>query len=162
MHLKTTGAEHSPAQTEAIGILMARLSAAMRALGGKLVDVGSNSATLVVDWREDLVGNPESGALMNGVIATMIDNVSAMAFFMATNCKSFPLATLDLRIEHMKPSQHGKPLHVHSECHKVGRQVAFFRATVWHPDEPDDMVATGSGTFMVSETDPTLSIQKPQ
>ena len=57
--MKTAAAEHSPAQTEAIGILMARLSAAMRSLGGKLVDVGSNSATLVVDWREDLVGNPE-------------------------------------------------------------------------------------------------------
>ena len=159
MHLKTTGAEHSPAQTEAIGILMARLSAAMRALGGKLVDVGNNSATLVLDWREDLVDNPQSGALMNGVITTMIDNVSAMAYYMATN-GNFPLATLDLRIEYMKPTQQGKSLHVRSECHKVGQQVAFFRATVWHPDKPDDVVATGSGTFMVSETDPTLSTQK--
>ena len=141
---------------------MARLSAAMKALDGKVINVGSNSATLVVDWREDLVGNPESGALMGGVITTMVDNVSAMAFFMATNCKSFPLATLDLRIEHMKPSQHGKPLHVRSECHKVGRQVAFFRATVWHPEDPGDMVATGCGTFMVSDTDPTLSALKPQ
>ena len=141
---------------------MARLSAAMKALDGKVINVGSNSATLVVDWREDLVGNPESGALMGGVITTMVDNVSAMAYFMATNGTRFPLATLDLRIEHMKPSQRGKPLHVRSECHKVGRQVAFFRATAWHPEDPDDVVATGSGTFMVSDMDPTIPAPKQQ
>ena len=134
---------------------MARLSSAMRALGGKVVAVEGNSATLALDWREELVGNPENGALMGGVITTMVDNVSAMAYFMATNGTSFPLATLDLRIEHMKPSQRGKTLHVRSECHKVGRQVAFFRATAWHPEKPEDVVATGSGTFILADTEPT-------
>ncbi len=134
----------------------------MKALNGKVVAVDRNSTTLVVNWREDLVGNPESGALMGGVITTMVDNVSAMAYFMATNGKKFPLATLDLRIEHMKPSERGHALYVRSECHKVGRQVAFFRATVWHAEEPDDVVATGSGTFIVSDTDPTALVQQQQ
>jgi uncharacterized protein (TIGR00369 family) len=133
----------------------------MQALDGKVVVVERQAVTLVVNWREDLVGDPERGALAGGVITTMVDNVSAMAYFMANEQNLFPLATLDLRIEHMKPSTRGLALYVRSECHKLGRQVAFFRATVWHAETADDVIATGSGTFIVAEKNPTIVAGPP-
>ena len=58
------------------------------------------------------------------------------------------VATLDLRIDYMKPATPGRDIIGHCLCHKLTRQVAFVRGTAYH-DTPDDPIAIAAMTFMV-------------
>ena len=58
------------------------------------------------------------------------------------------MATLDLRIDYMKPATPYVDLVVEAECYKVTHNVAFVRGAAFH-DDPADPVATSVGTFML-------------
>ncbi len=63
-----------------------------------------------------------------------------------------PIATLDLRIDYMKPATPGKDLLARAECYKLTRNVAFVRGVAYH-DDPSDPIATSVATFMLSAPD---------
>jgi acyl-coenzyme A thioesterase PaaI-like protein len=60
-----------------------------------------------------------------------------------------PVATLDLRIDYLKPGLPEKAVHARAHCFKVARSVAFVRCEAFHPETPDDLIAVANGTFMI-------------
>src|SRR6185436_14980630 len=44
-----------------------------KALGLKVVAVAKGLASMQLDWREELVGNPETGVLAGGPLTAMLD-----------------------------------------------------------------------------------------
>ncbi|MFX4593043.1 PaaI family thioesterase, partial [Acinetobacter baumannii] len=76
------------------------------ALGVQFVTAGRNAATLRLPYREDFIGDPETGTLHGGVITTLIDSVCGISVFMAMG-RLLPIATLDLRIDYLKPATAG-------------------------------------------------------
>ena len=58
------------------------------------------------------------------------------------------MATLDLRIDYMKPATPHEDLFIVSECYKVTRNVAFVRALAFQGSE-DNPVASSVATFML-------------
>lgn len=106
------------------------------------------SITMRLEWREDLVGNPETGALHGGVVTTLLDSVSGAAVYVKLKAP-VPIATLDLRVDVLKPATPRRPLRAKATCVKATHNVAFVRAVAFHDDEADP-VATGTSTFMLS------------
>lgn len=119
----------------------------LKELGAELVAIERNAVTIRLDYQRRLVGNPESGVLHGGLITTLIDTVCGIAVFTALP-KITPIATLDLRIDYLKPATPGKALSARGECYKVTRNVAFARAIAYH-DDPDDPIANSVSTFML-------------
>ena len=118
-----------------------------KALGLKVLAVARGIASMQLDWREELVGNPEIGVLAGGPLTAMPDGCCAMA--VATMLKEpMPFATLDLRIDYAKPAEPGKPVIAEAECYRITRSVAFTRAFA-HQGDPKDPVAAAAGTFML-------------
>ena len=122
------------------------------ALGTQMVAMTRKGLTFALDWREELVGDPETGALMGGVVTSLFDQACGMAAVIAANGAWSPVATLDLRVDYLKPSTRGKTLHVQAKCYKATRHVAFMRGHAYHPDTPDDLIATCVSTFVVDGT----------
>jgi uncharacterized protein (TIGR00369 family) len=120
----------------------------MRELDLSVVEVGRGSATFRMAYQERFVGDPETGVLGGGVITTLIDSTCGMAVQTALR-KPVTIATLDLRIDYLRPSTPGSPLHARAECYKVTRHVAFTRATAWN-DDPANPIAHSVGTFMLA------------
>jgi uncharacterized protein (TIGR00369 family) len=120
----------------------------MRELDFTVVEFERGYATFRMAYQERLIGDPETGVLGGGVITTLIDSVCGMAVQTALR-KPVTIATLDLRIDYLRPSTPGSPLHARAECYKVTRHVAFTRATAWN-DDPASPIAHSVGTFMLA------------
>ena len=119
-----------------------------RALGMEIVELGTAEAVFRLPYDEKLVGNPETGVLHGGAITALLDGASGAAVF-TTLVEIVPIATLDLRIDYLRPAETGQPVIARATCYKMTRNVAFTRAVAYHTD-PDDPIAHSVGTFMVS------------
>jgi uncharacterized protein (TIGR00369 family) len=119
------------------------------ALGLYAEDASPQGVTVVLPYRAELVGNPDNGIIHGGAITALLDAACGLAIFfkMASPAR---IATLDLRIDYLKPATPPKPVRTRAECYKVTRQVAFTRATAYH-DDPSDPIASAAGTFVIFE-----------
>lgn len=118
-----------------------------QALGFKLVAIRRDHAILKVPYRDELIGNPETAVIHGGVITSLLDNASGIAVVCALD-ELVPTATLDLRIDYMRPARPHTDIFAHAHCYKVTRAIAFVRAAAYE-DSEDDPVATSHGAFML-------------
>jgi len=131
-----------------------RLSVRMRAvphntaLAVRMLDVTATEVFLELPYDPKLVGNPDTGTIHGGAITALLDACSGRAVFAALP-QPVPIATLDLRIDYLKPAEPGKPVFARATCHKLTRNVAFTRAVAYQ-DDPEDVIAHSVGTFMLS------------
>ena len=118
------------------------------AIGLELIKAEPYRITVKVPYAERLVGNPDTGVLHGGVITTMLDSASGLACLCAME-DPVSIATLDLRIDYMKPAEPGRDLLGHAHCYKMTRNIAFVRGVAYH-DSPDEPIATSVASFMLS------------
>lgn len=118
------------------------------ALDLEALDCEFGVAVMRLPWRADLVGNPVRGVLHGGAITALVDACSGASVFFALP-KVVPIATLDLRIDYLKPATPHLAVTARAECYRVGRNVAFTRAIAYH-DDPNDPIASSAGTFMIA------------
>ncbi|MBI1197618.1 MAG: PaaI family thioesterase [Phenylobacterium sp.] len=118
------------------------------ALGLTLVESGKGKGTMRVEWREDLVGDPESGVIASGVVTALIDHTCGLAINAAFDVPQ-PIATLDLRIDYLRPAAPRAGLVCEAHGYKITRSVGFVRAQAWDVDAGDP-VATAQAAFMIT------------
>src|SRR3546814_12771740 len=58
-----------------------------------------------------------------------------------------PQATLDLRIDYLRPATPGKTVIGRGECYRITRSIAFIRGQA-HDGDADDPLAHVAGTYM--------------
>jgi uncharacterized protein (TIGR00369 family) len=115
-------------------------------LGMDYVDHGGDWVELSIDWREDLVGDPETGVLASAVIISLMDNATSMAIW--TKMGEFrPQVTMDLRIDYLRPSPVGQKIYGRGICYHLTHKIGFVRGFA-HNGNPDDPLAYASGTFI--------------
>lgn len=119
-----------------------------KAVGLSVVSVERGAAVLKLPYDEKLVGNPDTGVVHGGVITTLLDNCCGIAVGSSLN-EFRPIATLDLRIDYMKPATPKEDILARAECYKVTANIAFVRATAYHTDIKDP-IATAVGAFMLN------------
>jgi uncharacterized protein (TIGR00369 family) len=118
-----------------------------QALNLHVVDYRPEHLSLALPYREDLVGNPETGVLHGGCITSLIDATCGGAVIMSLAAPR-RIATLDLRIDYVRPALPHQEVICDAHCYKVTRHVAFVRAAAHHGDKMSP-IATASGTFVV-------------
>lgn len=117
------------------------------ALGMRLHWSKDGTAKISVPYNEELVGDPETGVLHGGVITVLLDTACGSAI-MSYPEKLRSTATLDLRIDYMRPATKGETVYARAECYRMTRSVGFARAVAYHAD-PNDPIAMGTGTFII-------------
>lgn len=140
------------------GVLMAGIPHS-RALGMRLHWSKDGSAKLSVPYDEALVGDPDSGVLHGGVITVLLDNACGAAI-MSSPHKLRSTATLDLRIDYMRPATKGETVYARAECYRMTRSVGFARAVAYHFDH-DDPIAMGTGTFIIDSIEASKDAPEP-
>ncbi|MGR3393587.1 MULTISPECIES: PaaI family thioesterase [Pseudooceanicola] len=118
-----------------------------RALSIRLEEIGRGTALMVLPYDERLVGDPETGVIHGGAVSTLMDTCCGAAVMTHPDAPGVT-ATIDLRIEYMRPATPGAEITAEATCHHMTRSVAFVRAVATDGD-PDRPVATATGSFMV-------------
>lgn len=138
-------------ETAAPGDRMTQFVPHAAALGMTLVSLEKGSGVMQVAWREDLVGDPETGVIASGVVTALIDHTCGLAISSAGDVPA-TIATLDLRIDYLRPAGPRLGVTVRADCYKLTRSIGFVRAQAWDVD-PSDLVATAQASFMLTRAD---------
>jgi uncharacterized protein (TIGR00369 family) len=118
-----------------------------RALGLRLLEIGDGMAEIAMPWDPKLVGDPVTGVIAGGAVSALMDTCGGAAVMCHPDAPG-GTATLDLRIDYMRPATPGQGIVAHAEVYHITRTVAFVRATATDDDRARP-VATATGAFTV-------------
>jgi uncharacterized protein (TIGR00369 family) len=117
------------------------------ALGMQLEAISAGAAVIAMPYDARLVGDPTTGVIHGGAVSALMDTACGAAVLCHPEAGA-STATLDLRIDYMRPATPGQTIRTRAECHHVTRTVAFVRAVATDADEARP-VATATGAFIV-------------
>ena len=116
-----------------------------KALGMEIVEIGDGAAVIQMPYDARLVGDPSTGVIAGGAVYALMDTCAGAAVRSRSDGTG-TTATLDLRIDYMRPATPGAALTARAECYQTTRSVAFVRATA-DDGERARPVATVTGAF---------------
>lgn len=115
-------------------------------LGLRYLDHGADWVELELPWREDLLGDAAQEVLASGPIISLMDMASGLSIWNKSG-QFRAVATLDLRVDYMRPARSRASVIGRAQCYRLGRSAAFVRGTA-HDGDPADPVAHIAGCFM--------------
>ena len=127
-----------------------------QALGLQFVSVSQSRGSMAVPWREDLVGDPDTQVIAGGVVTSLLDHTCGLAISSAAASARgmFGTATLDLRIDYMRPARPRLGVTAEAHCYKLTRTIGFVRAEAWDEDRSDP-IATAQAAFALTGPRPS-------
>ena len=127
---------------------MMRASPYAATLQAEVAELERSRALLRLPYQECFIGDPATGVIAGGVVTALLDQACGYAVW--ASLEGFTsIATLDLRIDYMRPARPREALLARAECYKLGRSIAFVRGLAYEED-PDDPVAAAQGTFVIT------------
>jgi uncharacterized protein (TIGR00369 family) len=110
---------------------------------------GADWAELELPYDERLIGNVDTGVIASGPILSLMDMATSVGVWLRANA-FVAHATLDLRVDYLRPATPGKTVIGRGECYRLTRSIAFVRGQA-HDGDPDDPLAHVAGTFMAPD-----------
>jgi uncharacterized protein (TIGR00369 family) len=110
---------------------------------------GNDWVELELPYSEDLIGDPATGVMASGPVITLMDMATSISIWLKSG-KFRPQATLDLRVDYLRPAEPGKTITGRGECYKLGKSIAFIRGEA-HDGDPSRPLAHASGTYIFTD-----------
>ncbi len=122
-------------------------SAYTKHLGLWVEDQKEGEVWIRIPFRAELAASSKGG-LHNGVVTALLDSCGGACISTRLQ-EARSIATVDLRLDFLRPCEAGKDVTGHGVCYWVEDSLAHIRATAYH-DNVDHPVATATGTFALT------------
>jgi uncharacterized protein (TIGR00369 family) len=119
-----------------------------RAAGMQAERMSQARGSVTMAASEAWTGHAAANQIHPGCLAVLADTACGLAVGAAMNPIE-PYATLDLRMDYLRPARAGLELRCDAHCHRLSRSVAFVRGEVFQPGS-DEAVAAVNATFMLA------------
>lgn len=117
---------------------------------GIYLDQG-DTLQFVLPYSEGIIGDPSTGVVHGGAISTLLDTAcGAVTYTHPEN--TVPTATIDLRIDYMRPARPNFDIRAEATVYQTTRHVAFLRGVAWD-ETREKPIATATGTFVFGKAD---------
>ncbi len=116
------------------------------ASGMKVTELGKGTVSLFQPARDTWTGDAELQMIHTGCLSVLADTACGLAVGAAMDTPE-PIATLDLRMDYLRPAMAMTDLVCKAECYRLSRSIAFVRGQVFQVGQ-DEPVATVNATFM--------------
>lgn len=130
------------------GQFIAALPHAVR-LGLVLDTVAPGRAVVSMPYDPMLIGDPATRVIHGGAVSALMDTAGGAAV-MSHPGGGIGTATLNLRIDYMRPATPGDTITAVADVYHVTRTIAFVRAEAFDSDG-DRPVAAATGAFTVPQ-----------
>jgi len=98
----------------------------------------------------------EEGTMLHGgVLTALLDSAFGLANFLAIEDVQ-TMATLDLRVDYLRPASSRADVIVFAECYRQTRHIAFGSGKIWFDTGDCEEVARGSATFALTRSKGSL------
>ena len=122
----------------------------VKKLSMSVIELPHGHGQMRLPCTDQLVGNPNEGLLHGGVVTSFLDTLGGLVV-MACVPENTPLATLDLRIDYLRPALSQKDLFGSAECYRVTDSIAFVRGLAYQ-ESFRKPIANCTGTFILGAT----------
>jgi uncharacterized protein (TIGR00369 family) len=119
------------------------------AIGIAYHDHGDDWAELRLPYDPRLIGVAETGIIASGPIISLMDMATSLAIWIRLGHFRHQ-ATLDLRVDYLRPATPGRTIIGRGICYGTTRSVGFVRGMA-HDGDAGDPVANVTGTFMFTD-----------
>ena len=109
---------------------------------------GPDWAELQLPYAAELVGDEETGVLASGPIITLLDMATSLGVWLKRG-GFVAHATLDLRVDYLRPARPGRAVIGRGECYRLTRVLSFVRGQA-HDGDPADPLAHVAGIYMLT------------
>lgn len=116
-------------------------------LGIDVVEADYGKLKLALPYKEELIGNPETGVIHGGALTTLMDTACGFAAILGLDEPGI-CPTLDLRIDYMKAAEPGKAVIGAAEAYRVTPSVVFARGVAYNEGNEDEPIAHCTASFM--------------
>lgn len=125
--------KRDPAVRETIAGRFNRMIPHNQAIGLQVADVAGERIRTTLAYRADFLGDPEAGLWHTAIGTTAADSTCGLAVFLAIPGLE-SVATIDLRMDYLRPAVAGRALEIEARCYHVTQCVAFAEATLHQGD----------------------------
>lgn len=117
------------------------------ALDMRMDTYGEAEAQMSMPYSQAIIGDPITQVVHGGAVSALLDTCGGAAVFLHPDGAA-PTATLDLRVDYMRPAKPGHRIHAWAEVYKATRSVAFVRGVAYDDDRASPVaMLTAAYTF---------------
>lgn len=115
----------------------------------KIEKVAIDGVLVRMPFNPSFCADADRTLLHGGVLTALLDSVFGLANFVAIDGIS-SMATLDLRIDYLRPARSRADVMVRAECYRQTRHIAFNTGSIWFDESDQAEVARGSASFALT------------
>jgi uncharacterized protein (TIGR00369 family) len=120
------------------------------ALGIRVENIGFGTAEMHMKYDKKFIGDPQTGVIHGGAVFALLDSCCGAAVLSHPKQKGLT-ATIDLRVDYMRPATPGQTIRARAHCYNLTRSVAFVSAVALDAND-DKPVATAAGAFVTGRS----------
>jgi uncharacterized protein (TIGR00369 family) len=115
--------------------------------GIRVERVEGDEITLCLPYRDELVGNPETGVIHSGALTVLLDQTLGMAGLCSDLLPPTLTPTLDLRIDHLGVAAAGRDIYAVGRLYRATQRIIFVEGFAYS-ESRDRPVARATGNFV--------------